>query len=187
MFKKRYLFLTLVFTANICMNANINNLRGTLTILKPEWYPYSVYNGAAVWQEGEPMNLWDLGWDRKKADETAGEKKDELIDPENAPALIRLVDKIFHRPTGTAGRMNFTPTELVKLRAPKEVAVAVANILSITVTEQFKGLLVAASRVKEFLDSLQNPKTIEVAPEKYKAMLASLTHLTNFTQLFNFF
>lgn len=171
MLKKRYWVVVLLLVANFALKANIDNLAGTLDILKPEYRQYSVLHGAVAWEKEWVMNIWDLAWDRKKADIAAGEKKDELINPGQASALVKVVDSIFHRPPQTAGRANFTPNAHIKERKPQDVATAVAEILSISCSDKFKEY---SKNFQTIQVSLNDPEFMQKYGTELKGLKLSL-------------
>ncbi|KKQ33081.1 MAG: hypothetical protein US49_C0003G0109, partial [candidate division TM6 bacterium GW2011_GWF2_37_49] len=174
MIKKIYLLLCIACTVNFLVRSNNDNLIGTASILAPSFLWGSALNGAVALEKELVMNVWDLAWNRKKADPKAGEKKDKLIDPENALPLIKVVDGLFHRPRGTVGRAAFGPTETIKPEDTKRIAKIV-------------GILVALSPLIKDICEQINKKSNQLktylpqSKEAYKAMDEDLKQFVNFS------
>jgi len=186
MLKKYCLFLCLIFTINSALIANINNLDGTLSILKQEYWQFSVLHGAYAAESDWVMKIYDLGWKREESDPKVRKIKNELIEPQKAPALIRAVDQAFHRPPNTIGPSTFTPTENIKQRPRQDIAVAVANIFGVTFSEKYKALSEKAKIVKDFLASLKDVTVRESLPKQLKDLAISpITNLSECHELEN--
>ncbi|KKQ32756.1 MAG: hypothetical protein US49_C0006G0207 [candidate division TM6 bacterium GW2011_GWF2_37_49] len=112
------------------------------------------------------MEVYDSAWDRKK-----GDKKDELVDSKNVPALVLLIDQLFHRPPNTAGRANFTPTVPIKALAHDDLASLIAEILALTLKSEFTEFLekfktLDKSKLQSYKEFSQNVKLFKGAADK---------------------
>ncbi len=148
--KRFYLFLlfiiSLTYQTSFYVRANENNLIDTLSILKQEFYPVSPLHGAVAWQQEWVMKLYDLGWDR---DKSTGKLS---ITDEQPPALINLIDRLFHRPPGTAGMMNFSPTKDIRDQMSGDVVQTLGKIIA---------LLPGFNTLKELAANLKTESNIE--------------------------
>ncbi len=176
--KRFYVFLlfviSLTYQTNFNLQANENNLIGTLSILKPKFYPISPLHGAVAWQQEWVMKLYDLGWDR---DKSTGKL---IIDDEQPPALIKIIDRLFHRPPGTSGMMNFSPAKDIRDQASGDVAQTLGKIIALLPEMSSKdvGSKEAGSkfnRLKELAEQLKAGAKIE----KIKAAASSLCEVSD--------
>ena len=105
-----------IFTPSL--HANINNIKGTYDILKPEYKQFSVIHGAAAWETGTIRRMYDLGALGKHGDKI----KSRTID---------LVHKIFYRKPGTNAISEFVATKEIRelTLTDAEVARFVADTL----------------------------------------------------------
>ncbi|KKQ31951.1 MAG: hypothetical protein US49_C0023G0002 [candidate division TM6 bacterium GW2011_GWF2_37_49] len=151
-------------------------MEGTLSILKQEYWPYSVLHGAYAAESDWVMKIYDLGWEREESNPNVRKIKNELIEPQKAPSLIRVVDQAFHRPPGTTSRSTFLPTEniLERNKANKNlIPIAVANIFGVTFSEKYKALSEKAKIAKDFLASLKDVTVREGLPKQLKDLAIS--------------
>ncbi len=171
--KKFYVFLlfvvALTYQTSFYIQANENNLIGTLSILKPEFYPISPLHGAVAWQQEWVMRLYDLGWDR---DKSTGKL---IIADEQPPALIRIIDRLFHRPPGTSGMMNFSPTKDIRDQASVDVAQSLGKIIALLPEFGSKEVGSKSNRLKELAEQLKASSKIE----KIKSTASSLCNVSD--------
>ncbi len=171
--KKLYIFLlfviSLTYQADFYVQANENNLIGTLNILKPEFYPISPLHGAVAWQQEWVMRLYDLGWDR---DKSTGKL---IIEDEQPPALIKIIDRLFHRPPETTGMMDFGPVKDIRDQAAADVAQTLGEIIAVLPELISKEVGSKFNRLKELAEQLKaSSKT-----EKIKSTASSLCDVSD--------
>jgi hypothetical protein len=113
------------------LHANINNIKGTYDILKPEYKQFSVIHGAVAWETGTIRRMYDLG--------ALGKHGDKI-----KSRTIALVHKIFYRKPGTTSIAEFVATKEIRelTLTDAEVARFVADVLlylhKLPETELFK-------------------------------------------------
>ncbi len=171
--KKFYVFLlfvvALTYQTSFYIQANENNLIGTLSILKPEFYPTSPLHGAVAWQQEWVMRLYDLGWDR---DKSTGKL---IIEDEQPPALIKIIDRLFHRPPETTGMMDFGPVKDIRDQAAADVAQTLGEIIAVLPELISKEVGSKFNRLKELAEQLKAGAKIE----KIKAAASSLCEVSD--------
>lgn len=126
------LLSTLLIAATLLtpsLHANINNIKGTYDILKPEYKQFSVIHGAVAWETGTIRRMYDLG--------TLGKKTSQI-----ESKTIQLVHQLFYRIPESTSPVDFVVTEKIKSLSDIDTTLFVADCMlyltNLPETEFFK-------------------------------------------------
>ncbi len=124
--------------------ANIDNLKGTYSILKQEYKEFSLVYGAIALQSDYLMHLYDYGtFCKKRVKEHEDGSQTMVPDLSAAPAVVKLVHSFFYRVPGHMGRGDFVLTNTVRT-ASLEDQTAIVKALAWD--------LVQVKRIKKFIE-----------------------------------
>jgi len=158
-----------LLAATLCaplLHANINNIKGTYDILKPEYKHFSVIHGAVAWETGTIRRMYDFGALGKHGDKIKSK-------------TIALVHEIFYRNPDTEDISEFVISNSLYLIDPQEKDPTKKQFFAPEIIVSFVATMIgeleklkSSTHLEEFLALQKNPALVS---EKILAREAALS------------
>lgn len=121
-FRLKTMLLVLTNMTVVSLYANINNLKGTFSILKDQYKEFSIINGAIATHTDYLMHLYDYGTFGKERKVKGADNETILVpDASNAPEVVKLMHYFFYRVPGHNSRGDFVFSDAIKTASAEDI------------------------------------------------------------------
>lgn len=166
----------------IC-HANINNLKGTFSILKDEYKEFAMINGAIACDTDYLMHLYDFGTFGQEHTVIMPDKTQiDVPDPSHAPDIVKLVHLFCYRVPGTISRGEFVLADAIKTASQED---------KINIVKAIAWTMAQVKKVSDLMNQMAAKKeakkiaVLETQIQKLSKEFVLMKHLKGLQELAN--